>query len=229
MMETTHILLVEDEPFLAKVIQDSLEQRGYRVTHAGDGRNAFRLFEQETFSLCIVDVMLPQIDGFTLVRQIRMLNGQVPVLFLTARVADKDVIEGYGSGGNDYLKKPFSLDELFLRTNELLRRDNNPISPVEATLLIGEYQFIPHRQTLVFSNQKDIRLSHRETQLLQLLYDYKNQVLARKQVLLTLWGDDTIYHARTMDVYITKLRKHLKKDRSIEIINLRGVGYKLIC
>lgn len=228
-MGPPHILLVEDEPFLAKVIKDSLEQHIYQVTHVGDGRNAFRLFQQEPFSLCIVDVMLPQIDGFTLVKQIRTLNSQIPVLFLTARVADKDLVEGYSSGGNDYLKKPFSLDELFLRVNELLRRNNTPILTVETTLPIGQYQFVPHAQTLLFPNQKDIRLSHRETQLLQLLYDHKNQVLARNQALLMLWGDDNIYNARTMDVFITKLRKHLKADRSIEIVNLRGVGYKLIC
>lgn len=229
MMAPAHILLVEDEPFLAKVIKDSLEQRNYQVTQVGDGRNAFHLFGQEPFSLCIVDVMLPQIDGFTLVKQIRTLNSKVPVLFLTARIADKDVIEGYSSGGNDYLKKPFSLDELFLRVNELLRRNNSPVLTVETILSIGQYQFVPHTQTLLFPNQKDIRLSHRETQLLQLLYDHKNQVLARKQVLLMLWGDDNIYNARTMDVFITKLRKHLKADRSTEIVNLRGVGYKLIC
>lgn len=228
-MEPTHILLVEDEPFLAKVIKDSLEQRSYRVTHAGDGQAAFRLFGQASFTLCIVDVMLPQIDGFTLVRQIRTVNSRVPVLFLTARTSTKDVIEGYGSGGNDYLKKPFSLDELFLRVNELLRRDNGPVSMPETTLLIGQYQFVPHKQTLLFPDQEHTRLSHRETQLLQLLYDHRNHILPRRQVLLVLWGDDNSYHARTMDVFITKLRRHLKKDPAIEIINLRGVGYKLIC
>jgi two-component system, OmpR family, response regulator TrcR len=229
MIESTHILLIEDEPFLAKVIKDSLEQRSYKVTHVGDGRTAFRVFQEEIFALCVVDVMLPQIDGFTLVKKIRTLNSHVPVLFLTARTATKDVIEGYGTGGNDYLKKPFSLDELFLRVNELLRRDNSLVSTVKAALSIGHYQFIPHKQLLLLANQEDIRLSHRETQLLQLLYDYKNRILARKQVLLTVWGDDNIYNARTMDVYINKLRKHLKADHSIEIINLRGVGYKLIC
>lgn len=229
MIDSTHILLVEDEPFLAKVVKDSLEQRGYRVTHVGDGRTAFRVFEQEPFALCIVDVMLPQVDGFTLVKQIRTLNSQVPVLFLTARTATNDVIEGYGSGGNDYLKKPFSLDELFLRINELLRRENHPVSTVEAALLIGQYQFIPHKLTLMAPDGTAIRLSHRETGLLQLLYEHRNQILPRKQVLLALWGDDSVYNARTMDVFITKLRKHLKHDQAIEIINLRGVGYTLTC
>ena len=229
MTEPALILLVEDEPFLAKVVQDSLEQRGYRVTLAGDGRTAFRLFEQALFSLCIIDVMLPQVDGFTLVKQLRMLNRQVPVLFLTARTATKDVMAGYESGGNDYLKKPFSLEELFLRVNELLRRETGGDAASEPTLSIGGYQFDHRKQTLVFPDQDPIRLSYRETQLLQLLCEYKNEVMPRRQALLTLWGDDTVYHTRSMDVFITRLRKHLQADQAVEIINLRGVGYKLIC
>ncbi len=229
MTETPHLLLVEDEPFLAKVVKDSLEQRGFVVTHVTDGRTAFRVFSEEFFALCIVDVMLPQLDGFTLVKQIRTLNGGVPVLFLTARTATKDVIEGYESGGNDYLKKPFSLDELFLRVNELLRRSGGVGAISETVVSIGQYGFVPRNQTLLFSGKAPIRLSYRETQLLQMLYDARNNVLSRKTVLLTLWGDDNIFNVRTMDVYITKLRKHLKDDPTIEIINLRGVGYKLIC
>ena len=228
-MESAHILWVEDEPFLAKVIKDSLEQHNYVVTHAGDGRSAYQLFQQAAFSLCLVNVMLPQTDGFALVRQVRALGSQVPVLFLTARTATKDVIEGYESGGNDYLKKPFSLDELFLRVNELLKRNSSLTQPSESPLLIGRYQFIPNRQILQFPNQEDIRLSYRETQLLQTLYEYRNRILGRKQVLLSLWGDDSFFQARTMDVFITKLRKHLKQDTTAEILNLRGVGYKLIC
>lgn len=228
-MQPARILLVEDEPFLAKVIKDSLEQRDYLVTYTGDGLSAYRLFQQEAFSLCLVDVMLPQTDGFTLVKQIRTLGSPVPVLFLTARTATKDVIEGYESGGNDYLKKPFSLDELFLRVNELLKRNSSLTPPLEESLLIGQYQFIPRKQTLQFRNQETIRLSYRETQLLQTLYDYRNSVLDRKQVLLTLWGDDGYFQARTMDVFITRLRKHLKQDSTVAILNLRGVGYKLVC
>ena len=228
-MAAPHILLVEDEPFLAKVVKDSLEQRQYTVTHTVDGRKAYDLFQQEAFSLCIIDVMLPHIDGFTLVKQIRTLNKQIPVLFLTARTATKDIIEAYDSGGNDYLKKPFSLDELFLRVQELLKRNavSQPLS--EKQHLIGQYQFVPHKQTLLLAGHDVIRLSHRETQLLQLLYEHRNEVLARKQTLLSVWGDDNPYHARTMDVFITKLRKHLKEDSSISILNLRGIGYKLIC
>ena len=228
-MEPVHILLVEDEPFLAKVIKDSLEQRDYVVTHAEDGRSAYDVFQQTRFLLCIVDVMLPQTDGFTLVRQIRTLNSHIPVLFLTARTATKDVIEGYESGGNDYLKKPFSLDELFLRVHELLKRNSDSTQSSERHVLIGQYRFVSHKQTLAFPGQEEIRLSHRETQLLQMLYDHKNSTLDRKQILLALWGDDSFFNGRTMDVFITKLRKHLKYDDSVKILNSRGIGYKLIC
>jgi DNA-binding response OmpR family regulator len=228
-MDKAHILLVEDEPFLAKVVKDSLEQLNYTVTHAPDGRKAYSLFLNQHFKLCIVDVMLPHTDGFTLVKQIRAFGSQAPILFLTARTATADVIEGYQSGGNDYLKKPFSLDELFLRVNELLKRSTDPQQQADAQLAIGRYRFVPHKQTLQLPAGDEIKLSYRETQLLKMLYDHKNALLERKQVLITLWGDDSFFNTRTMDVFITKLRKHLKHDPAVEIINIRGIGYKLIC
>ncbi|WP_184543834.1 response regulator transcription factor [Mucilaginibacter sp. FT3.2] len=228
-MDKASILLVEDEPFLAKVIKDSLEQQHYAVTHAADGRKAYSLFLNQHFTLCIVDVMLPHTDGFTLVKQIRAFGSQVPVLFLTARTATADVIEGYQSGGNDYLKKPFSLEELFLRVKELLKRNADSQQPIIAQLSIGKYRFVLHKQTLQMQSGEEIKLSYRETQLLKLLYDHKNALLERKQALITLWGDDSFFNTRTMDVFITKLRKHLKDDPTVEIINIRGIGYKLIC
>lgn len=228
-MEQAHILLVEDEPFLAQVVVDSLEQRHYQVTHVGDGQQAFELFGSHRFALCIVDVMLPSTDGFTLVQQIRQVDRAVPILFLTARTATKDLMEGYRSGGNDYLKKPFSLEELFLRIQELLKRSYPPASGLMGAVLIGRYTFMAQQQTLQGPHQVVIRLSHRETQLLQLLYDHQNQILARKHILLSLWGDDSYFEGRTLDVFITKLRKYLKDDSSVEILTLRGVGYRLVC
>jgi DNA-binding response OmpR family regulator len=228
-MEPLMVLLVEDEPSLAKVIKDSLEHHHYSVVHAGDGQKAHTVFQAHPFSLCIIDVMLPHIDGFTLAKQIRMMNTQVPILFLTARTATKDVIEGYESGGNDYLKKPFSLEELFLRVSELLKRNHAPEQQAGLTFNIGKYIFTPHKQRLQMGIHPEIRLSHRETQVLQMLYEHKNNLLDRKKVLLTVWRDDSYFNSRTMDVFITKLRKHLRKDPSIEIINVRGVGYKLLC
>lgn len=228
-MEQAHILLVEDEPFLAQVVADSLEQQGYQVTHTGDGQQAFDVFRSHRFSLCIVDVMLPSTDGFSLVQQIRQLDRAVPILFLTARTATKDLMEGYRSGGNDYLKKPFSLDELFLRIQELLKRSYPPTSGLVGTFFIGRYAFMALQQTLQLPNQAVIRLSHRETQLLQLLYDHQNQILTRRHILLSLWGDDSYFEGRTLDVFITKLRRYLKEDPSVEILTLRGVGYRLVC
>lgn len=228
-MDKVNLLLVEDEPSLAKVIKESLEQRNYSVVHAEDGRKAYGMFQQNKFSLCVIDVMLPHVDGFTLTKQIRAIDSNIPILFLTARIAIHDVIEGYESGGNDYLKKPFSLDELFLRVSELLKRASSPVRMNETIVAIGRYMFTPHKQTLSFNTQDEIKLSYRETQLLQMLYENRNALLDRKKVLLTLWGDDSYFNTRTMDVFITKLRKHLKNDPAIEIINMRGVGYKLIC
>lgn len=228
-MDKANILLVEDEPFLAKVIKDSLEQQGYAVTHAADGRKAYSLFLNQHFMLCIADVMLPHTDGFALAKQIRAFGSQVPILFLTARAATADVVEGYQSGGNDYLKKPFSLEELFLRVKELLKRNTDTLQQTDAVLPIGRYCFILHKQTLQLQAGNEVKLSYRETQLLKMLYDHKNALLERKQVLITLWGDDSFFNTRTMDVFITKLRKHLKDDTSVEIINIRGIGYKLIC
>ncbi|MFB0497350.1 two-component system response regulator TrcR [Mucilaginibacter sp. OAE612] len=228
-MEQTHILLVEDEHFLAKVVKDSLEQRAFKVTHAADGRRAYSLFQNNIFSLCIVDVMLPYTDGFTLVKQIRAYNTHIPILFLTAKTATEDIVEGYKSGGNDYLKKPFGLEELFLRVNELLKRGIIERQTNEEQLFIGEFILFPNKQLLQFRQGTEQKLSFRETQLLQMLYDHKNTLLERRKVLLTIWGDDSFFNTRTMDVFITKLRKHLKQDASVEILNIRGMGYKLIC
>lgn len=228
-MEKHTILLVEDEPHLAKVVGDSLEQKGYEVVHAADGYKAYNLFMSKAFSLCIVDVMLPGTDGFTLVRQIRAYNVLVPVLFLTARSATEDVIEGYGSGGNDYLKKPFSLEELYLRINELLMRNVQSTLVSEAHYQIGQFIFDPKKQILKNGEKSVIQLSHRESALLLLLYNNRNSLLERKQTLITLWGDDNFFNTRTMDVFITKLRKHMKDDPAVQILNIRGIGYKLIC
>lgn len=221
------ILLAEDEPFLGKVIKESLEKQGYSVELAPDGKKAWELYKSREFLLCILDVMMPYKDGFTLASQIRNDNPKIPLMFLTAKSDIKDVTMGYASGGNDYLKKPFSLDELFLRVKELLRRAE-PQHEKSDAYTIGSYVFLPKRQELK-NNEKAVKLSYREAQLLALLLQHKNQVLDRKQALLLLWGDDTFFNTRTMDVYITRLRKKLEEDKSIEILNIRGFGYKLIC
>jgi two-component system response regulator TrcR len=222
------ILLVEDEPFLAQVTQESLVQKNYEVVLAADGRKAYSLFLNGNFDLLILDVMLPQVDGFTLAKQIRMADQAIPILFLTAKTATSAVIEGYNSGGNDYLKKPFSLEELFLRVEELLKRNQLQQPLVSVQIAIGKYAFSPHKQILELEDNS-VQLSAKEAALLWLLYQHKNQLMARKKALISLWGDDSFFNTRTMDVFITKLRKHLKDDANVAIINVRGMGYKLIC
>ena len=202
-MENKKLLLVEDEPFLAKVIEDSLKQKGYQVTYANDGKRGYNLFLNGNFEI-------------------------IPILFLTAKTETTDLVIGYESGGNDYLKKPFSLEELFLRVDQLLRRNLIQSDSNLTTLAIGNYLFSHHKQELSFNNET-IKLSSREAELLLLLYKNKNQLTDRKLALLSLWGDDSFFNTRTMDVFITRLRKHLKKDNQIEILNVRGMGYKLIC
>jgi len=225
-MKSASVLLLEDELQLAKIITETLQSRNFDVTHLNNGRLGLQAIYKTDFDICVVDVMMPFMDGFTFVKELRKVNPTIPVLFLTARSQDKDVIEGYGSGGNDYLKKPFSLEELILRINELLRRNNNPVTQKEA-LTIGAFRFYPQRQELTCS-EVIAKLSHKESELLHLLVQHKNQLLDRKATLLKLWGDDNPFNVRTMDVFITKLRKHLQADPTIQIINIRGLGYKLI-
>lgn len=227
-MENKKLLLVEDEPFLAKVIEDSLKQKGYQVTYANDGKKGYNLFLNGDFDILVLDVMLPFMDGFTLAKQIRKINQNIPILFLTAKTETIDLVAGYESGGNDYLKKPFSLEELFLRMDQLLKRTIQQNELKLTAIPIGNYLFSHHKQELSFKDEI-IKLSSREAELLLLLYKNKNQLTDRKLALLSLWGDDSFFNTRTMDVFITRLRKHLKKDNQIEILNVRGMGYKLIC
>ncbi|RYJ43337.1 response regulator transcription factor [Flavobacterium beibuense] len=222
------ILLAEDEPFLGKVIKESLEKNGYEVVLASNGKEAWGLFNEQEFSICILDVMMPYKDGFTLASQIREFSKNIPLMFLTAKSDIKDVAQGYASGGNDYLRKPFSLEELFLRVAELLKRSKEEKSSTDE-LRIGEYVFYPKRQELIDSSAQTVKLSYKESRLLELLLQNKNQVLERKLALMRLWGDDNFFNTRNMDVYITKLRKKLQEDTSVEIVNVRGFGYKLIC
>jgi DNA-binding response OmpR family regulator len=225
-MKQAKVLLLEDELQLAKIVTETLRKRDFAVTHAVNGVLGLEAARKNSFDICVVDVMMPFMDGFSFVEQLRKTDKQLPVLFLTARSQTEDVIKGYESGGNDYLKKPFSLEELILRMNELLRRRSAVQSP--ESISIGKYIFYANKQELWLGGQIHSKLSHRENELLTLLIQHKNQVLDRKAVLLKLWGDDNFFNTRTMDVFITKLRKHLQLDPSVEIINMRGVGYKLI-
>lgn len=223
------VLLIEDEPALGMIVRDSLEVRGFTVLYAGEGNEGLALFRQHQPDIVVADVMMPQMDGFTLAEHIRQDDPDVPIMFLTARSQTADVVRGFELGGNDYLKKPFSLDELIVRINALLRRNVGSRSshPEADWVRIGRYQFDSPKQKLSFDG-RDVLLSHREAELLHHLYEQRNQVLERNTVLLALWGDNSFFNGRSLDVFITKLRRHLRNDPSIQIVNVRGIGYKLI-
>lgn len=225
----TNILLAEDEAVLGKLVKEAMESKGFTVQWAKNGSDALQAYKKEQPDICILDVMMPGIDGFTLAKQIRAINADIPILFLTARSQTSDVLKGYESGGNDYLRKPFSLEELYLRINELLRRIKTTVSTddIADEYKIGKYTFLPQAQLLSMGNEK-IKLSNKETLLLQELVIHKNRLMERRQTLIKLWGDDNFFNGRNMDVYIAKLRKHLAADASLSIINVRGHGFKLV-
>ena len=219
------ILLAEDEPSLGQIIKESLETRNFEVLLCPNGEHAYKTYKSENPLLLVLDVMMPKKDGFTLAKEIRQENPNIPIIFLTSKSQTEDVVEGFNIGGNDYLKKPFSMEELIVRINALLKRskNENSIGPIA----LGEFIFDLKKQTLQ-THKKTETLTHREAHLLFHLIKNKDQVLERSVILKKLWGDDDFFNARSMDVFITKLRKKLKTDPSIQIINVRGYGYKLI-
>ncbi len=224
------VLLVEDEVWLGQIVKDSLEVRGFEVLHALNGVQGLAMYEKHLPDVVVLDVMMPQLDGFTMAQCIREKNEQVPIIFLTARSQTVDVVKGFELGGNDYLKKPFSMDELIVRIKALLHR-KLPTAPVtaeqEQKYAIGKYIFDYPKQKLLL-NGHETTLSHRESELLNRLYRQRNQVLERSLVLRELWGDDNFFNGRSLDVFITHLRNHLKGDPAVQIVNIRGIGYKLI-
>ena len=226
MNKTVKILLAEDEPALGQIVKESLETRNFEVLLCVNGEEAYKTYKSENPELLVLDVMMPKKDGFTLAKEIRTEDPNIPIIFLTAKSQTEDVVEGFNLGGNDYLKKPFSMEELIVRMNALLKRKNSSES-TDGPIKIGNYIFDFKKQTLSINNTLE-KLTHREAQLLFHLNQQKNQVLERSFILKKLWGNDDFFNARSMDVFITKLRKKLKSDESIQIINVRGFGYKLI-
>ena len=220
------ILLAEDEPSLGQIIKESLETRNFEVLLCANGEEAYKVYKSENPLLLVLDVMMPKKDGFTLAKEIREENPDIPIIFLTAKSQTEDVVEGFSIGGNDYLKKPFSMEELIVRINALLKRGKGELN--DGPIKIGKYIFNLKKQTLQTATSIE-NLTHREAHLLYYLIKNKNQVLERSFILKKLWGDDDFFNARSMDVFITKLRKKLKQDDGIQIVNVRGFGYKLIC
>ncbi|MCK7590374.1 response regulator transcription factor [Subsaxibacter sp. CAU 1640] len=227
MDRTITILLAEDEPALGMIVKESLETRNFKVLLCENGERAFEVYTSEQPELLVLDVMMPKKDGFILAKEIRAIDKLIPIIFLTAKSQTKDVVEGFTLGGNDYLKKPFSMEELIVRINNLLNRKQ--LQKASEIFTIGGYTFDFPKQLLQFESEETILLTHREAHLLFHLIKHKNQVLDRSLILNKLWGNDDFFSARSMDVFISKLRKKLKADDSIQILNVRGFGYKLIC
>lgn len=227
MRKSITILLAEDEPALGLIIKESLETRNFKVLLCQNGEKAFEVYKNKQPELLVLDVMMPKKDGFTLAKEVRIIDKTIPIIFLTAKSQTQDVVEGFTIGGNDYLKKPFSMEELIVRINNLLKRAK--FQKTTEILLFGQYKFNFPKQLLQYKNEDEIQLTHREAHLLFHLIKNKNQVLERSLILNKLWGNDDFFNARSMDVFISKLRKKLRQDTSIQIINVRGFGYKLVC
>lgn len=227
-MLAKRILLAEDDPSLGFVIKDNLSFKGYDVTLCTDGEAAEQSFQANSYNLCIFDVMLPKKDGFSLARSVRSRNSQVPILFLTAKAMMEDKLQGFSTGADDYITKPFSLEELFCRIEVFLRRSQEPDAPVteEKNFTLGQYLF-DYVNLSLRDDASEKKLTQKEADVLRLLYVNRNRVLKREEILKHIWGDDDYFMGRSMDVFISKLRKYLKEDPSVQIVNYHGVGFKL--
>ncbi len=223
-MSKTKILYVEDEPFLGRIVKESLEVRDFEVRMVTDGKLAQNVFEELNPDICVLDVMLPNKDGYSIAQSIREVNATIPIIFVTAKTQTEDLIKGFEVGGNDYLRKPFSMEELIVRVNNLLHLTQKLSASPKESIVIGKFEFAPQRYELR-KDGKAKKLSHREAVLLQILAENQNANIDRKTMLLRVWGDDSFFNSRNLDVYITKLRDYLKGDSSIEIITIKGVGY----
>jgi len=223
------ILYIEDELTLGHLVRESLEKNGYEVLKIMNGTDGLISFKTYQPHLCLLDIMLPGRDGYSVAEQIRSTDRQVPIIFLTAKIQAEDLVHGFKSGCNDYVRKPFNMDELLVRIENWLQVKYNASHEADlSTLAIGAFVFDPNKQ-LLEHNDNIIRLSHKETELLNVLYQYKNSIVSRDYILQKVWGTDTIYNSRTLDVYINRLRKYFKPDSHINLITLKGIGYRFIC
>lgn len=228
MEQKIKLLLAEDDENLGLLLKEYLVAKGFEAALFPDGEAAFKGFTKEHFDICVLDVMMPKKDGFTLAKEIRMLNSEIPIIFLTAKNLKDDVIEGFKLGADDYITKPFSMEELIFRIEAILRRTAPETQNQNQQIYeLGRYIFDTRKQTLV-NGDEVVKLTTKESDLLKLLCQNANKVLERNFALKSIWIDDNYFNARSMDVYITKLRKHLKDEPTVEIINVHGKGYKLI-
>ncbi len=227
-MEQKHrIMLCEDEESLGVLVREYLQAKGYDAELFLDGEAGYRAFTSSTYDLCLLDVMMPRMDGFTLAKEIRMVNPDVPIIFLTAKNLKEDILEGFKLGADDYLTKPFSMDELVYRIEAILRRAGGKTNKPQKSYELGSYVFDTQRQTLT-RGETQVRLTTKECELLTMLCMHAGDILQREVALKSIWVEDNYFNARSMDVYITKLRKLLKDDDRIQINNVHGKGYRLI-
>lgn len=222
------VLYVEDEVFLGKIVKETLESRGFEVVMETDGADVLRTFEDELPDICVLDVMLPHRSGFEIAEDIRKINDDIPILFLTAKTQTEDLVHGFKIGGNDYIRKPFSMEELIVRIENALRVRKDEILNISGEQInIGEYQFLLNKQVLR-KGAIEKKLSYRESELLKYLYKNSNAIIDRRDVLNHIWGNDSFFNSRNLDVYITKIRSYLKEDPKLEIITIKGVGYRFV-
>lgn len=224
-----NLLLVEDDANLGELLQEYLTDKGYLTTLATDGQAGWQAFVDGTFDLCIFDVMMPRKDGFSLAKEVRMSGRDVPIVFLTAKAMKEDTIQGFRVGGDDYITKPFDRDELLLRIDAILRRYRRQTvqEAGQSVFSVGSYAFDYDRQQLSRAG-KEVHLTSKESELLKLFCQNINQPVSRSFALKVIWGDDSYFNARSMDVYVTKLRKHLRDDDAVQLVNLHGEGFKLM-
>lgn len=229
-MENNRILLVEDDPNFGTVLKDYLSLNDYKVTLAKDGLEGLIMFKNDEFDLCILDVMMPRKDGFSLAKDIRATNSEVPIIFLTARTMKEDVLKGYQSGGDDYLNKPFDSEVLLYKIKAILQRKETEQTIEEDVFeyKIGKFEFNSKLRHLSYDGSEIQKLSPKESKLLKLLTAHKNDLMPRELALTKIWRDDNYFTSRSMDVYIAKLRKYLKPDPNVEILNIHGEGFRLV-
>lgn len=227
MSKRISILLAEDDDNLGQLLHSLLKSRGFDVELVRNGKIAFERFNTSAFDFCILDVMMPEMDGFTLAKEIREIDKKVPILFLTAKALKEDKLEGFSLGADDYMTKPFSMDELIARIEAILRRAGVFEEEEETHFMIGKIKYDPVSR-LLYTAEEPVKLTTKENQLLRLLCKNKNDVLDRQATLRAIWGDDNYFNGRSMDVYIAKLRKLLKADESVEILNVHGKGFQML-
>jgi DNA-binding response OmpR family regulator len=221
----TRVLYIEDEPFLGRIVSETLQQQGFELSLVADGAQVMKALQSFHPDICVLDIMLPNVDGYTLCREIKVQKPGLPVIFLTARSETADLVKGFEAGGTDYIKKPFSMEELIVRINNQLQLLSSKKKSVEEDdILLGKYRLSSSRYELI-SPTTTHKLSAREMEILQLLTSGNNRVVERRDLLMQVWGDDSFFNSRTLDVYVRKLRSFFEEDPDIELVTLKGKGY----